>query len=106
MLHYAAFHLGLHCLSKYPFRGFQCTKDKIRFYWNIGGKSVCSSYQASRYESVIVNYFSYFSAKTNVVGTLLSTQTIIFMFKLMGKKRITILCSKIMLRNKDPVYKI
>ena len=21
-LHYAAFHLGLHCLPKYPFRGF------------------------------------------------------------------------------------
>ena len=26
MQHYAAFHLGLHCLSKYPFRGFQYTK--------------------------------------------------------------------------------
>ena len=24
--HTAAFHLGFHCLSKYPFRGFQCTK--------------------------------------------------------------------------------
>ena len=24
--HYAAFHLGLHCLPKYPFRGFQYTK--------------------------------------------------------------------------------
>ena len=24
--HYAAFHLGLHCLSKYPIRGFQNTK--------------------------------------------------------------------------------
>ena len=23
---YAAFHLGLHCLSKYPLRGFQYTK--------------------------------------------------------------------------------
>ena len=23
---YAAFHLGLHCLPKYLFRGFQCTK--------------------------------------------------------------------------------
>ena len=22
MLHYAAFHLGLHCLPRYPFRGF------------------------------------------------------------------------------------
>ena len=22
MQHYAAFHLGLHCLPKYPFRGF------------------------------------------------------------------------------------
>ena len=26
MQHHAAFHLGLHCLSKYPFRGFQHTK--------------------------------------------------------------------------------
>ena len=26
MQHYAAFHLGLHCLPKYPFRGFQNTK--------------------------------------------------------------------------------
>ena len=28
MQHYAAFHLGLHCLPKYPFRGFQNTKGK------------------------------------------------------------------------------
>ena len=26
MPHFAAFHLGLHCLQEYPFRGFQCTK--------------------------------------------------------------------------------
>ena len=26
MLHYAAFHLGLHCLQKYPYRGFQSSK--------------------------------------------------------------------------------
>ena len=26
MLHCAAFHLGLHCFPKYPFRGFQYTK--------------------------------------------------------------------------------
>ena len=26
MSHYAAFHLGLQCLSKYQFRGFQYTK--------------------------------------------------------------------------------
>ena len=26
MQHYAAFHLGLHCLQKYWFRGFQNTK--------------------------------------------------------------------------------
>ena len=25
MQHYAAFHLGLHCLPTYPFRGFQYT---------------------------------------------------------------------------------
>ena len=27
MQHYAAFHLGLHCLQEYPFRGFKYTKD-------------------------------------------------------------------------------
>ena len=27
MQHYAAFHLGLHCLPEYPFRGIQYTKD-------------------------------------------------------------------------------
>ena len=26
MLQYVAFHLGLHCLQKYPLRGFQFTK--------------------------------------------------------------------------------
>ena len=26
MQQYAAFHLGLHCLPKYLFKGFQCTK--------------------------------------------------------------------------------
>ena len=26
MQHYAAFHLGLHCLQKYSFRGFPNTK--------------------------------------------------------------------------------
>ena len=26
MQHYAAFHLGLHCLPKYPFRSFMRTK--------------------------------------------------------------------------------
>ena len=26
MQHYGAFYLGLHCLPKYPFRGFQNTK--------------------------------------------------------------------------------
>ena len=28
MQHYAAFHLGLHCLQKYSFRGFPNTKGK------------------------------------------------------------------------------
>ena len=27
MQHYAAFHLALHCLQEYPFRGFKYTKD-------------------------------------------------------------------------------
>ena len=26
MQHHAVFHLGLHCLPKYPFQGFQYTK--------------------------------------------------------------------------------
>ena len=31
MQHYAAFHLGLHCLSKkYPFRGFLSSKGKSK----------------------------------------------------------------------------
>ena len=29
MPHYAAFHLGLHCLPKYPFKGFRSSKGKI-----------------------------------------------------------------------------
>ena len=29
MLHFAAFHLGLHCLPKYPLRGFRNTKGLI-----------------------------------------------------------------------------
>ena len=28
MPHYGAFHLGLHCLLKYPFKGFPYTKGK------------------------------------------------------------------------------
>ena len=35
MQHYAAFHLGLHCLQKYPLRGFhehKGLKNQIRFY--------------------------------------------------------------------------
>ena len=28
--HYAAFHLGLHCLSMYPFTGFQYEKGFIK----------------------------------------------------------------------------
>ena len=29
MQHYAAFHLGLHCLPKYPSRGIQYTKGEL-----------------------------------------------------------------------------
>ena len=29
MQHYAAFHLGLHCLPKYPFRGFKYTNGLL-----------------------------------------------------------------------------
>ena len=37
MQHYAAFHLGLHCLPKYPFRGFQYTKGlQWIFFKNLG----------------------------------------------------------------------
>ena len=31
MLPYAAFHLGLHCLQKYPFWSFQSAKRLIRY---------------------------------------------------------------------------
>ena len=31
MLHYAAFHLGLHYLPKFPFRGFQYAKGQKGF---------------------------------------------------------------------------
>ena len=30
MPHYTAFHLALHCLLKYPFRGLQSTKINLR----------------------------------------------------------------------------
>ena len=39
MQHYAAFHLGLHCLQKYSFRGFPVHKglrNQIRFYISCG----------------------------------------------------------------------
>ena len=61
--------------------------------------------QASSKESVMKNYFSYFSAKTYVVGTqknrlnetvLLRTQNTV-MFRLMGKKIIIILIKKILI---------
>ena len=29
MQHFAAFHLGLHCLQKYPFKGFPNTKGEV-----------------------------------------------------------------------------
>ena len=33
--HYAAFHLGLYCLPKYPLRGFQCTMgEKLNSIFN------------------------------------------------------------------------
>ena len=57
MLHNVAFHLGHRCLPKYLFRGFWSTRGNIFML------------QASRYECVPENYFSYFSAKTYVMGT-------------------------------------
>ena len=30
MQHYAAFHLGLHCLPKYPFKGFPIMVNKTQ----------------------------------------------------------------------------
>ena len=35
---YAAFHLGVHCLSKYPFRGSQNEKGKHRGTYHIAIK--------------------------------------------------------------------
>ena len=34
MQHYAAFNLGLHCLQKYPFRGFPVYKGLRNFVFN------------------------------------------------------------------------
>ena len=35
MPHYAAFHLGLHCLPKYPFEDFQPTKARLQQLINL-----------------------------------------------------------------------
>ena len=32
MPHYVAFHLGVHCLPKYPSRGFWPSKGMIRYF--------------------------------------------------------------------------
>ena len=65
-------------------------------------RSKVTDYAALIAKCVTENYFSYFSTKTYVVGTqktrlnetvLLSTKN---MFKVMGKKIMTILCSKIL----------
>ena len=44
MQHYAAFHLGLHCLPKYSFRGLQYTKrlnPKDRFPYDMAHTYAC-----------------------------------------------------------------
>ena len=44
MQHYAAFHLGLHCLPKYSFRGFQYTQ-RYEEYWFINNTDHKSEYK-------------------------------------------------------------
>ena len=48
MQHYAAFHLGLHCLQKYLFRGFPNIKDestsKKLFLENMSAQVTCCLY--------------------------------------------------------------
>ena len=51
MQHYAAFHLGLHCLPKYPFWGFPNTKIQllhIRGWVGGGGVSEILTLKCSR----------------------------------------------------------
>ena len=43
MQHYAAFHLGLHCLPKYPFRGFRYTQ-MISIFYNYNAMIASSDY--------------------------------------------------------------
>ena len=58
MQHHSAFHLGLHCLLKYPFRGFPNTKVSLYACWvmydivgiqseylTVGIQTVCKDYQ-------------------------------------------------------------
>ena len=39
MQHDAAFHLGLHCFPKYPFRGFQVYKGALSWYGKLTWES-------------------------------------------------------------------
>ena len=48
MQHYAAFHLGLHCLQKYSFRGFPSAKVLIQY------KSSVFANQSARHEQSLV----------------------------------------------------
>ena len=44
MQHNAAFHLGLHCLPKYPFRGFHYTCTDPESFVREGGPTLTFSY--------------------------------------------------------------
>ena len=49
MQHIMAFHLGLHCLPKYPLKGFQYTKGKRSFSYF---KKSCFKGRVSIYKQV------------------------------------------------------
>ena len=52
MQHYAAFHLGLHCLQKYSFRGFRNTKG---YFTKVNFKSPSIFLQVRLYSVAILD---------------------------------------------------
>ena len=61
MPHFVAFHLGLHCLQKYPFRGFQSAKGYVKVNW--GHNWI----QNREYKGQLMRFF-YLSHMLKVIG--------------------------------------
>ena len=82
MQHYAAFHLGLHCLPKYPFRGFQYTK--VSSIQRVNIVSVLKKIwfdilnDSQKEESDILNSLKMMKGVTNSIPSLLSYRFISF----------------------------